>query len=77
MALCVPWRSWKLAAESGCSGCWSYVHVEGEGFGVGVVVLGIAFQGERDGGQAFAFGLFAAGGASAVDVQGRRTATSS
>ena len=64
-----PWRSWKAATESGCSGCWRYVHVEGKG--AGVVVLGIAFLGERDGGQAFAFGLFAAGGASAVDVQGR------
>ena len=31
------------------SGCWRYVHVEGEGFGVGVVVLGIALQSECDG----------------------------
>ena len=69
-----------MAQLEGCDRAWllrllAVVHVEGEG--VGVVVPGIAFLGERDGGQEFAFGLFAAGGASAVDVQGRHTATSS
>jgi hypothetical protein len=39
------------------SGCWRYVHVEGEGPGVGVVVAGVAFQGERDGGHAVALGV--------------------
>jgi hypothetical protein len=53
------------------SGCWRYVHVEGEGFGVGVIVLGIALEGERDGGQAFALGVLASSGSAAVDVQGR------
>ena len=28
--------------------CWRHVHVEGEGFGVGVVVPGIAFQSEGE-----------------------------
>lgn len=37
-----------------------------------LVPQGVLLSGWR-----FAFGLFAAGGASAVDVQGRRTATSS
>jgi hypothetical protein len=46
------------------------LHVEGEGFRVGVVVPGIAFQGEGDGGQAVALGILAGGGAAAVDVQG-------
>ena len=53
------------------SGCWRNVHVEGEGFGIGVVVPGIAFQGECDGRQAVALGVLASGGAAAVDVQGR------
>ena len=39
----VRWR------KPGFSGCWCRVHVEGEGFGVGVVVAGVALQGERDG----------------------------
>jgi hypothetical protein len=56
--------------EPGWLRCWRYLHVEGEGFGVGVVVPGIAFQGEGDGGQAVAFGILAGGGAAAVDVQG-------
>jgi hypothetical protein len=41
--------TWKHGLRSCLSGCWRYVHVEGEGLGVGVVVTGIAFQGERDG----------------------------
>lgn len=36
-------------AEACLSGCWRDVHIEGEGFGVGVVVPGVALQGERDG----------------------------
>ena len=39
--------------------CWRHVHVEGEGFGVGVVVPGIAFQSEGDRGQAVALGILA------------------
>jgi hypothetical protein len=37
------------AAEACLSGCQRDVHVEGEGFGVGVVVPGVALQGGRDG----------------------------
>jgi hypothetical protein len=55
--------------ESGWLRCWRHVHVEGEGFGVGVVVPGIAFQSEGDGGQAVALGILAGKGAAAVDVQ--------
>jgi hypothetical protein len=51
--------------------CWRHAHVEGEGFGVGVVVPGIAFQCEGNGGQAVALGILASGGAAAIDVQGR------
>src|SRR5580692_11681689 len=63
--------SWKLRQGSCFSGCWRYVHVEGEGLGVGVVVAGVAFQGERDGGHAVALGVPAGQGAATVDVQGR------
>jgi hypothetical protein len=42
--------------ESGWLRCWRHVHVEGEGFGVSVVVPGIAFH---DGGQAVALGILA------------------
>jgi hypothetical protein len=35
----------------GCSGGWRDVHVESEGLGASVVVAGITFQRERDGGQ--------------------------
>jgi len=52
------------------SGCWRYVHVEGEGLGVGVVVAGVAFQGERDSGHAVALRVLAGGGAATIDVQG-------
>ena len=57
--------------EPGWLRCWRHVHVEGEGFGVGVVVPGIAFQSEGDSGQAVALGILASRGATAVDVQGR------
>jgi hypothetical protein len=44
-----------MVAGSRCGGpgwlrCWRHVHVECEGFGVGVEVPGIAFQGEGDDG---------------------------
>src|SRR5580698_7908625 len=55
--------SWKLRQRSCFSGCRRYVHVEGEGLGVGVVVAGVAFHGERDGGHAVALGVPAGQGA--------------
>jgi hypothetical protein len=55
----------EVAVEPAWLRCWRHVHVESEGFGVGVVVPGIAFLGEGDGGQAVAFGILASGGAAA------------
>jgi hypothetical protein len=54
------------------SGCWRLVHVEGEGFGAGVVIPGGALQGERDGWQGVTPGVLTGGGSAAVDVQGRQ-----
>jgi len=47
--LCVRGRLLGLAAGSGYSGCWCDVDVEGERFGVGVIVPGVALESERDG----------------------------
>jgi hypothetical protein len=58
-------------AAGSCGGVWlatllAHVHVEGEGFGVSVVVPGIAFQSEGYGGQAVALGILAGRGAAAA-----------
>lgn len=39
------------------SGGWSYCHVEGEGLSGGIVIGGIAFKSERNGGHAVLLGV--------------------
>jgi hypothetical protein len=61
-------NAWQTCGEMRFRLLESNIRVEGDGFRVGVVVTGIPLEGEVDGRESVAFGLFAGRGAASVDA---------